>query len=257
MSRRDANEVKKDERITVVIGNPPYKEKAKGRGGWIENGSGGKLVAPLDRWRPPPEWGVGAHVKHLKNLYVYFWRWATWKVFGSGTTQQPAIPTKTMKVSSASSRSPVSKRPRLREDARRSAADCSRNLGHRLLAGRTSTGSADTDFSRRAAAGLHRACGPQARTRAQMSRRRCGSALFRQGARGEIQSAWRSFLLTKNGGMMFVTLARSVSARRKRTLGELSGAQRLFCIRRSRRDARANLGRRARQYRRSGSVGPD
>ena len=67
-----------------MIGNPPYKEKAEGRGGWIEKGSGGKLVAPLDRWRPPPEWGVGAHVKHLKNLYVYFWRWATWKVFGSG-----------------------------------------------------------------------------------------------------------------------------------------------------------------------------
>ena len=32
----------------------------------------------------PPEWGVGAHAKHLKNLYVYFWRWATLKVFGSG-----------------------------------------------------------------------------------------------------------------------------------------------------------------------------
>ena len=84
VSRRAANKVKKEERITVVIGNPPYKEKAEGRGGWIEKGSGGKLVAPLDRWRPPPEWGVGAHLKHLKNLYVYFWRWATWKVFGSG-----------------------------------------------------------------------------------------------------------------------------------------------------------------------------
>ena len=61
VSRRAANKVKKEERITVVIGNPPYKEKAEGRGGWIEKGSGGKLVAPLDRWRPPPEWGVGAH----------------------------------------------------------------------------------------------------------------------------------------------------------------------------------------------------
>jgi hypothetical protein len=83
-SRRDANTIKKTQPITVVIGNPPYKEKAEGRGGWIEAGSGGNLVAPLDRWRPPAEWGVGAHGKHLKNLYVYFWRWATWKVFGSG-----------------------------------------------------------------------------------------------------------------------------------------------------------------------------
>src|SRR5438876_1797131 len=30
---------------------------------------------------PPASWGVGAHAKHLRNLYVYFWRWATWKVF--------------------------------------------------------------------------------------------------------------------------------------------------------------------------------
>ena len=35
-----ANKVKKEERITVVMGNPPYKEKAEGRGGWIEKGSG-------------------------------------------------------------------------------------------------------------------------------------------------------------------------------------------------------------------------
>ena len=93
-SRRDANEVKKTQPITVVIGNPPYKEKAKGRGGWIEKGSGGKLFAPLDRWRPPPEWGVGAHAKHLKNLYIYFWRWATWKVFGSGNYAATGNPDK-------------------------------------------------------------------------------------------------------------------------------------------------------------------
>ena len=83
-SRQDANEIKKTQPITVVIGNPPYKDKAEGRGGWVEAGAGGKLVAPLDRWRPPTEWGVGSHAKHLKNLYIYFWRWATWKVFGSG-----------------------------------------------------------------------------------------------------------------------------------------------------------------------------
>ena len=32
-----------------MIGNPPYKEKAKGRGGWIENGTA-ECCAPLDRW---------------------------------------------------------------------------------------------------------------------------------------------------------------------------------------------------------------
>ncbi len=94
ISRRAANKVKKEEQITVVIGNPPYKEKAEGRGGWVEAGTGGKLTAPLDRWRAPPEWGVGAHGKHLKNLYVYFWRWATWKVFGSGNYAATGNPDK-------------------------------------------------------------------------------------------------------------------------------------------------------------------
>jgi predicted helicase len=65
-----------------VIGNPPYKEKAKGRGGWVEQGNpNAQQRPPLEAWMPPPEWGVSAHSKHLRNLYVYFWRWATWKVF--------------------------------------------------------------------------------------------------------------------------------------------------------------------------------
>lgn len=93
-SRRDANAIKKTQPITVVIGNPPYKEKAEGRGGWVEAGAGGKLNALLDRWKPPPEWGVGAHGKHLKNLYIYFWRWATWKVFGSGHYAATGFPDK-------------------------------------------------------------------------------------------------------------------------------------------------------------------
>lgn len=82
-SRREANTVKKQEPITVVIGNPPYKNRAGDMGGWIESGSDGR-PAPMDRWNPPPEWKLGAQAHHLKNLYVYFWRWATLKVFGSG-----------------------------------------------------------------------------------------------------------------------------------------------------------------------------
>ncbi len=91
-SRRQANKVKREQPITVVIGNPPYKEKAEGRGGWIEKGAGGKLHAPLDRWKAPPEWGFGTHGKHLKNLYVYFWRWATLKVFGAGRFAATGLP---------------------------------------------------------------------------------------------------------------------------------------------------------------------
>jgi hypothetical protein len=80
--RKDANKIKREVPITVVIGNPPYKEKAKGRGAWVESGPKDKSAPPLlDAWMPPPEWRVSAHAKHLRNLYVYFWRWASWQVF--------------------------------------------------------------------------------------------------------------------------------------------------------------------------------
>ena len=80
-SRREANRIKKDRPVMVVIGNPPYKERSHGQGAWIESGTEAGHLAPLARFIPPADWGVGAHVKHLYNLYVYFWRWATWKVF--------------------------------------------------------------------------------------------------------------------------------------------------------------------------------
>jgi len=79
-SRRKANEIKRDERIMVVLGNPPYRDRAKDLGGWIVDGDAGSDPVLLD-WIPPAEWKQGAHVRHLHNLYVYFWRWATWKAF--------------------------------------------------------------------------------------------------------------------------------------------------------------------------------
>lgn len=81
-SRREANKIKKDEPVFVVLGNPPYREKSRGAGGWIEDGDqADSRTALLRDYMPPSDWGVGAHVKHLYNPYVYFWRWASWKVF--------------------------------------------------------------------------------------------------------------------------------------------------------------------------------
>jgi hypothetical protein len=83
-SRKAANRIKRDEPVTVVIGNPPYKEKAKGLGSWVEGGDPSQkppVPGLLMDWMPPREWKAGAHSKHLRNLYVYFWRWATWKVY--------------------------------------------------------------------------------------------------------------------------------------------------------------------------------
>jgi hypothetical protein len=82
-SRAEANRIKATQPITVVIGNPPYKERAMGLGGWVEEGSGNRPPL-LNDWQPPSEWRVGTDAKRLRNLYVYFWRWATWKVFEHG-----------------------------------------------------------------------------------------------------------------------------------------------------------------------------
>lgn len=77
-SRRLANEVKASTPVMVVIGNPPYREHAKGSGGFIENGSPNTVWAKplLDAFR---EDGNGGAEYVLSNLYIYFWRLATWK----------------------------------------------------------------------------------------------------------------------------------------------------------------------------------
>jgi hypothetical protein len=79
-SRKGANVMKAHEPVVVVLGNPPYRENAAGHGGFIEHG------APNTEWNRPlldsfKEPGAGRFYKDLANLYVYFWRWATWKVF--------------------------------------------------------------------------------------------------------------------------------------------------------------------------------
>ncbi len=80
-SRREANRIKLRTPIHVVIGNPPFGQQAKGLGGWIEKGSrSGGQPPPLDAFRAA---GRGKLENVLSNLYVYFWRWATWKVFDS------------------------------------------------------------------------------------------------------------------------------------------------------------------------------
>lgn len=93
-SRRRANEIKAKVNVTVVIGNPPYRERAEGLGGWVEKGStalahrkASTALAPhqgrlgiLEDWRDP---ATARHFHNLKNLAVYFWRWATWKVWES------------------------------------------------------------------------------------------------------------------------------------------------------------------------------
>ncbi|NEA55618.1 N-6 DNA methylase [Streptomyces sp. SID13666] len=78
-SRRQANHVKRDERVMVVMGNPPHDAVRRGAGKWVERGDPeAGIPAPLDSFRQP---GNGRYESKIANLYVYFWRWATWKVF--------------------------------------------------------------------------------------------------------------------------------------------------------------------------------
>ncbi len=79
--RQRANRMKREKNVEVCIGNPPYKDHAGGMGGWVESGVDPQTgLAPLDAFRLA---GNGGHERTLSNLYVYFWRWATWKVFES------------------------------------------------------------------------------------------------------------------------------------------------------------------------------
>ncbi|MXV87555.1 MAG: N-6 DNA methylase [Acidimicrobiales bacterium] len=80
-SREQADIVKNDTEVLVCIGNPPYGINARGTGGWVEEGSGSEGPPLLAAWRPAQDAGVGRHTNQLLNLFVYFWRWATWKVF--------------------------------------------------------------------------------------------------------------------------------------------------------------------------------
>ncbi|GGK91145.1 hypothetical protein Ppa06_58450 [Planomonospora parontospora subsp. parontospora] len=88
-SRREANKVKRETPVQVVIGNPPYRERAKGMGGWIEQGAKNSgYDIPLKGFKAE---GMGKYEFNLANLYVYFWRWATWKVFDAHPDQPAGI----------------------------------------------------------------------------------------------------------------------------------------------------------------------
>ncbi|MFF2366282.1 type ISP restriction/modification enzyme [Streptomyces sp. NPDC058122] len=87
-SRKRANRVKASTPVTVAIGNPPYDDRAKGRGGWVEKGTPAQGVAPIEAFKWP---GNGRYEHVLKNLYVYFWRWATWKVFDAHPQDQQGV----------------------------------------------------------------------------------------------------------------------------------------------------------------------
>ena len=101
LERERAQEVKKAVPVVVCLGNPPYDreqrdpDSGEGRrkGGWVRYGDDGETESPIleDFLAPARAAGAGVHLKNLYNDYVYFWRWALWKVFDS--TDDPGIVT--------------------------------------------------------------------------------------------------------------------------------------------------------------------
>ncbi len=123
---RKALEIKRKTPVIVCLGNPPYdrhdavdrntEDNLSSYGGWVRFGDpldaggangkgrrrGGRTAkARLERRQelsilkdfldPAKDAGRGVHIKNLYNLYVYFWRWALWKVFEHDTAAGPGI----------------------------------------------------------------------------------------------------------------------------------------------------------------------
>ena len=86
-----ALEVKSSVPVIVCLGNPPYDRHEAATdsnqaqtGGWVRHGDRGERSKLDDFLDPARKAGHGVHLKSLYNLYVYFWRWALWKVFEQG-----------------------------------------------------------------------------------------------------------------------------------------------------------------------------
>ena len=90
-----ALEVKNAVDVLVCLGNPPYDRApaANAAGGWVRYGDEGDDGKPIleDFLGPAKLTGHGGHLKNLYNLYVFFWRWALWKVFEQNGADGPGI----------------------------------------------------------------------------------------------------------------------------------------------------------------------
>lgn len=94
-----ARKVKQEGDILVCLGNPPYDrqhiaegdETTQRKGGWVRYGdqiTGGakpekQEESPIfaDFTKPASAVGAGKYIVNLYNDYVYFWRWALWRLF--------------------------------------------------------------------------------------------------------------------------------------------------------------------------------
>ena len=95
-----ALEVKSEVPVIVCIGNPPYDrheaatpDNGHRTGAWVRFGDTGSEENPIldDFTNPVKDRRGRTALKSLYNLYVYFWRWALWKVFESKHSSRGGI----------------------------------------------------------------------------------------------------------------------------------------------------------------------
>jgi hypothetical protein len=95
-----ALKVKANVPVIVCLGNPPYgrheaadETNKASTGHWVRWGDDGTGAGAIFRafLDPAITAGHGGDLKNAYNLYVYFWRWALWKVFESKTAAGPGV----------------------------------------------------------------------------------------------------------------------------------------------------------------------
>ncbi|WP_083932628.1 type ISP restriction/modification enzyme [Nocardiopsis halophila] len=84
-SRQEANRIKREQPVMVVIGNPPHVENTRGTAEWIERRRDPLHQPPQVQSRPSLDEfrtdGNARYTSDLHGLPWLYWRWAIWKVF--------------------------------------------------------------------------------------------------------------------------------------------------------------------------------
>lgn len=93
-----ALKIKDAEHVLVCLGNPPYGRHEAAQegnrpvtGGWVRYGDEKNKPILNDFLEPARKAGFGVHLKNLYNQYVYFIRWALWKVFEHESAVGPGV----------------------------------------------------------------------------------------------------------------------------------------------------------------------
>lgn len=145
-SRKRANEIKRSTPVTVVLGNPPYRERAEGLGGWIENGAPGQGEAPLKGFRLEGNGRVEYVLKKPLRLLLALGYLEGLRLPRGRATRRGHL--------HLHQRLPA--RPRLQGDAGVPPPNMLRGVDHQRLPGGHAPGRPYTHVSRRAAAARDR-----------------------------------------------------------------------------------------------------